>query len=95
MLDKIKSLCIANNISVTMLENILGFGRGTILNWETSSPSIANLKRVADYFNVPIDFLIGQKMCVSAEAMRIANAYDALDAGRRNLVDQYFAALGQ
>ena len=90
MLERIKSLCGNNGISVTVLENILGLGRGTILNWTTSSPSIANLKKVADYFGVSVDFLIGADASTSVDAMCIAKRYDNLSQEKRALVGQYF-----
>ena len=58
MYEKIIELCTENNITVTALEAKLGFGRATISKWKESSPSVQNLKRVADYFGVSVDYLI-------------------------------------
>ena len=33
-------------------------GNGTVRGWKTSSPSIENLKKVADYFGITVDELI-------------------------------------
>ena len=33
-------------------------GNGTVRGWKNSSPSIENLKKVADYFNITVDELI-------------------------------------
>lgn len=90
MLERIKSLCGNNGISVTVLENILGLGRGTILNWDTSSPSITNLKKVADYFGISVDFLIGADTSASVDAMCIAKRYDNLSQEKKVLIEQYF-----
>lgn len=57
--DRIKLLCEQNDISVSRVESILGFGTSTIVKWGSSSPSADKLKKVADYFNVPIDYLMG------------------------------------
>ena len=57
MLDKIKKLCKERNTSIPKLEDELGFGRGTIYKWEFVSPSVANLKRVADYLGCTLDEL--------------------------------------
>ncbi|AEY65383.1 helix-turn-helix transcriptional regulator [Clostridium sp. BNL1100] len=58
--DKIKDLCISKDITPTELERILGFGKGVIRNWDKVSPTSDKLKRVADYFNVTTDYLLGR-----------------------------------
>lgn len=55
---KVSELCSQKGVTTTALEKKLGFGRGTISKWKYSSPSVVNLKKISDYFNVPIeDFL--------------------------------------
>ena len=54
----IAQLCKKNGISIAKLEKELGIGNGTIGRWEKSSPTIDNLKKVADYFGVTVDGLI-------------------------------------
>lgn len=58
MVDKISMLCNERNISIGKLENILGFGNGTIWKWRKSSPSVEKLKAVADYFGVSIEYFL-------------------------------------
>lgn len=58
MVDKISILCNERNISIGKLENILGFGNGTIWKWRKSSPSVEKLKAVADYFGVSIEYFL-------------------------------------
>lgn len=60
MFEKISNLCLQKEITVTRLEETLRFGRGTISKWKESSPSVDNLKKVADYFGVSIDYLVGR-----------------------------------
>ena len=57
ILDSIKELCEQKGITMTSLERDLDFGKGTIRNWDKSSPSIDKLQKVADYFHVSIDKL--------------------------------------
>ena len=57
---KIKQLCAKHNISISRLEEILKLGNGTIRKWKTASPMISKLEKVADYFNVSIDYLLGR-----------------------------------
>ena len=54
-------MCEVQNISIFSLEKKLGFGNGTISRWDTSSPTVANLKKVADYFGVTMEELLEEK----------------------------------
>ncbi|WP_290772485.1 helix-turn-helix transcriptional regulator [Anaerofustis sp.] len=56
--DLIKNLCKKNNIAITNLEKVLGFSRGSIIKMKTSSPNVDRLQKIADYFNVTVDYLI-------------------------------------
>ncbi len=48
-------------ISITMLEIELGLGNGTIGKWDKSAPSSDKLARVADFFDVSVDYIMGRK----------------------------------
>lgn len=54
LVNKIDDLCKQNGISVSKLEKECGLGHATIAKWDKSSPTLASLKKVADYFNVPL-----------------------------------------
>lgn len=59
--QRIKELCARSNITISRLESELGFGNSSIKKWEkTSSPSIDKILKVAKYFNVSIDYLLGR-----------------------------------
>ena len=58
IVKRIKKLCEKKGISLHKLEQETGLGNGIIARWEKSSPSVENLKKVADYFGVTIDMLI-------------------------------------
>lgn len=60
MLDRIKSLCKERAISVTILEEKLNFPNNTIYQWKQRTPSLDKLQKVADYFNVSADYLLGR-----------------------------------
>lgn len=60
--EKIKMLCDKHGITIAALERTLNLGNGTIRRWATTSPSVDNLKLVADYFRVSIDELIGSSL---------------------------------
>ena len=56
--DKLVELCKERGISFYRLEKECGIGNGAIAKWKSSSPSVANLKAVADFFGVTVDELL-------------------------------------
>lgn len=56
--EKVATLCRNNNLTIAKLERKCKIGNGTVRGWKNSSPSIENLKKVADYFNITVDELI-------------------------------------
>ena len=56
--EKVAELCQNNNLAIAKLERECEMGNGTVRGWKNSSPSIENLKKVADYFNITVDELI-------------------------------------
>lgn len=58
ILDNIKRLCKKQGINISTLEKEARLGNGTIRGWDKSSPSVENLQKVANYFNVPITELL-------------------------------------
>lgn len=53
----IKELCKERGIAVTALEKELGFGRGSIGKLRNGSATIERLQKIADFFNVSIEYL--------------------------------------
>ncbi len=58
VLEQIKNLCKARNITLAQLERDLNFGNGTIRRWNENPPSITKVVQVAEYFAVNLDYLI-------------------------------------
>ncbi len=58
ILDNIKALCRERKTNITALEKEVGLGFGTIYKWDRVSPSVNNIKLVADFFGVTIDDLL-------------------------------------
>ena len=56
--NKIKKMCEAKNISIHKLEVECGLGNNTVNRWKNVSPRVDNLKKVAEYFGVSIEFLM-------------------------------------
>lgn len=61
IVDRIRELCQKQDITLTELERNAGIGRSTIRNWATSSPNSDKLQKVADYFHVTTDYLLGRE----------------------------------
>ena len=55
--ELIRTLAKQKGVSITKLEEILGFGNGTIGKWVKQSPSCDKLSAVANYLSVSIDYL--------------------------------------
>ncbi|OSP57086.1 transcriptional regulator, partial [Enterococcus faecium] len=52
LFERVKELCKKRGISISELENRIGFGKNSIYKWKTQSPKIETLQKVADYFHV-------------------------------------------
>ena len=62
-LSRLNSLLKERSINITDLANMTGLPRSTISSYinRKSNPSIIQLKLLADYFNVSIDYLVGRE----------------------------------
>lgn len=59
--ERIKELAAQKHISIRQLEENLGIANGTIRQWGRKNPGVHNVKLVADYFHVTVDYLLGGK----------------------------------
>lgn len=59
--ETIKKLCKDNGVTVTGLEKELGFARGSLCKVNTSKPSMEKVQKIAEYFNVSIERLMGNE----------------------------------
>lgn len=53
-------LCKENNISIRALEIACNLGNGTVKGWESSSPRVDLLDRVAKYFGLTVNDLMAE-----------------------------------
>ncbi|MBC1456255.1 helix-turn-helix domain-containing protein [Listeria newyorkensis] len=58
--DRVKKLCADRGISIQDLARNLDMGVNIIYKWKDRIPSGENLQKVADYFNVSVDYLLGR-----------------------------------
>lgn len=60
LVEKIRELSNEKGMSLPQLETTLGLGNGTISRWRNASPNTDKLQKVADYFSVSMDYLLGR-----------------------------------
>ena len=61
IVERIKSLCITENITIKELERIIQISNGSIRHWNEKTPSVERVLLVADYFKVSLDWLVTGK----------------------------------
>ncbi|RDU23185.1 helix-turn-helix domain-containing protein [Anaerosacchariphilus polymeriproducens] len=81
LLEKVKNLCAENSITLAKLEKTLNFGNGTLSRWDDSSPSGEKLSKVAEYFNVSVDFLLNTEKNVDLDNIYFSLAKEAQKNG--------------
>jgi len=60
LLANIKDLVAEKSMTIAELERHLDFSHGSISKWDKQSPSSERLQKVADYFDVSTDYLLGR-----------------------------------
>lgn len=90
---RIKELREQRGLSQAKLARELGVGVGSVGMWESTPeiPPVKKLIRIADYFGVTLDDLIGRSegrdgARLSAEDREVLRAYHALNAPQRELL---------
>lgn len=58
--ERIKKLSAKKGITISQLTSELEMGENSIYRWKTQKPALDKLQKVADYFNVSIDYLLGR-----------------------------------
>lgn len=61
MLDRIKELSKKRNKTLVEVAEDLGLSRHAFYSWDKSSPKTNTLEKVADYFGVSVDYLLGRE----------------------------------
>jgi transcriptional regulator with XRE-family HTH domain len=61
LLKNIRKLCKDRQTTVAQIEREIGLSNGTISKWASSSPTVNNLKAVADYLGVSMDELLAEE----------------------------------
>lgn len=60
--DTFLQLCNLRNIAPTAAAVEIGFQKSVVTRWKNGmTPRDANLRKIADYFNVSVDYLLGNE----------------------------------
>ncbi|HAP4645523.1 TPA: helix-turn-helix transcriptional regulator [Enterococcus faecalis] len=60
LFERIKSLAKTKNKNVKQVALELGFSENLFYKWKTNDPKAKDLEKVAEYFNVSVDYLLGR-----------------------------------
>ncbi|BDQ55164.1 helix-turn-helix domain-containing protein [Enterococcus faecalis] len=72
----IKELTKRKKMSIRQLEITLGYSNGYFSKWKKVSPNSEGLQKVADYFNVSVDYLLGRTDNTKATDEKISDDLD-------------------
>lgn len=79
LIEKVKALCEMHGETLASLERKMDFGNGTLRKWDTTTPSGDRLLKVANYFNVSVDYLLGREK--SPDTSELDGAFFRLKKG--------------
>lgn len=93
--DVIKQLRKTHKLTQKQLAEIIGVDISTVGKWEGKGnilPSDGVRDRIAEYFNVPLDYLMGRnpsQPTYDAPALELLSVFDVLNASGKQLVLDY------
>ena len=90
--DILQGLCRARGLTVTAALKIMGVSSGNVSHWKRGRlPKGKTLRRIAQFFDVPIDYLIGDKQNrLAAQQTRLLAAFNAVpESGRERLLQEF------
>lgn len=105
---KLKELRTQGGISQQHLANFLNVSRSTVAMWETgkSEPDSSNLKKLSEFFNVSIDYLLGNSEqkenspavtnddeAVSEEDAALLEAFRKADPATQDVIRRFLKSL--
>lgn len=92
MVNCIRELAKAHNMSLRALEEATGIGNGAIAKWDSSDPRLSNVVKVAKFLGVTVDYLLGDIDCtlqqkqLSRGQAQLNNAIAIIDEADRLLL---------
>ena len=77
--EKIKELAAQKKMSIKQLEEHLGYGNGVIGRWKNSNPGVDKIQAVAKFFNVSVDYLLGNDTTSNVPDLTIDQILDSVE----------------
>ena len=101
MYERIKRLCDEHNITVAELERKCGLSPSTIRKWDGNlGPTVKKINKVADYFNVSIDYLCDRSITnetaddtVDEQVKTFYRVYSKVPDSERGVIDAMMDAI--
>lgn len=79
--ERLEAICSRNGITVSSLVKALGLSTSKVTAWKSGSvPKGETLVKIADYFNVSVDYLLGR-----ADTTREINSHNTI-RGNNNII---------
>lgn len=93
--DTLQGLCREHGLSVSAALKIMGVSSGNISHWKKGRlPKGKTLRRMAQFFDVPVDFLIGDKQnLLAAQQERLLSLFSSVPEKKREGVLRNFEAM--
>lgn len=86
---RIKKLCENNNTNIAALERDLELSNGVISKWKKATPNVETLRKVANYFNTSLDYLIGMTDIITPVKEIIADEnFRSIQRARETMDDE-------
>ena len=88
---RIKGLADEQGLTMVRLGQLIGASSGNVSDWKNgrSSPNTEKICKIADYFHVTTDYLLGRETKVdlpTEDAMELMKIYNRLDRAGRAIV---------
>lgn len=93
----IKNVAKSKGCTIAKMENDLKLGKSVTSKFDDHSPSIEKIIKIADYFNVSIDTLVGRKtnMSITEDELLLLTVYRQLNNQGKNVLLDYADTLVQ
>lgn len=79
LFERIKNLAAKRQKSMKEVAVELGFSENLFYRWKTTEPKARDLEKVADYFGVSVDYLLGREDKISLAEKHGIFAFDGGD----------------
>lgn len=82
----VQELATSKGVTIKQMESDLGLAKHHANKWKTSLPSFGSLLKLADYFGVSIDYLIGRESAYSEEETELVAKFRRLTASQKGTI---------